>query len=60
MTTAIIYPKDSVVIFQASDNGFIVNTKDGRGSQDDHLDGVFVFETLNALMNFIEKHYKKE
>lgn len=53
----ITYPRNSLIIYSVDDGGFIVNIKGTYESQQDELDGVFVFETLSALMDFIADHY---
>ena len=51
-----IYPRNSLVIHQAN-RGFIVNQKGTREEQEDNLDGVFVFETVMGLTDWIAGHF---
>jgi len=53
-----IYPRNSLVIHRAS-RGFIVNKKGGREEQEDNLDGVFVFETIKGLTDWMIEDQEK-
>ena len=56
----VCYPDKSLIIYSINDNGFIVNTKGTIEEQRDDLDGVRVFETLRALMDFLREHYDRK
>ena len=56
----ITYPRKSLIIYSVDNGGFIVNTKGTIESQHYEMDGVFVFEDLDGLTDFIIKHYAKK
>ena len=52
------YPEHTLVIHRAR-NGFIVKSKASKASQEDQLDGVYVFETPEGLGIFLKGVYPK-
>lgn len=52
-----IYPTESIKIYK-TENGFILNTKGNRQSQEDDLDGVYVFNNIKELLDVIESYYE--
>ena len=54
-----IFPQNSVHIHRAK-NEFIASVKGTIEQQEDGLDGVHVFESIDGLATFLKEHYGKE